>query len=217
MNLIKERDKYFKQVEQGQYAQHYDQEVNLLCFDQAQTLSEQFSGHPTLDALGGLILDDPDTSNHHVWLSKSPLAGQVFYLSHDDDSRIVFPSLPAFLAAAQQALKQSCCLSELHPLHTPLCIDQTGLSTFITRLCENDEDEEIAIPLLPSLDLQDFPLLTRLASADNFFLSEALAQEIKKRPRADLLTIAELCGAHPHPQAAKAGTAALRAVKALPS
>ncbi|UQN37201.1 hypothetical protein MTR80_05730 [Alcaligenes aquatilis] len=215
MSLTAECDDYFKQVEQGLYAERFDQEVNLLPFVQAQAFSEQFSGHPTLDALDGLILDDPDTSSHHVWVCESPLAGQVFYLSHDDDSRIVFPSLSAFLTAAQQALERSCCLSELHPSHTPLCPDQTGLSNFITHLCGNDEHEEIAIPLIPSLDLQDFPLLRRLASADNFFLSEVLAQEIKKRPRADLLTIAELCSAHPHPQAAKAGVAALRAIKAL--
>lgn len=215
MSLTTERDDYFKHVDQGHYSDCFDREVNLLPLAQAEEFSEQFSGHPTLDTLGGLILDNPDTSNHHVLVTRSPLAGQVFYLSHDDDSRIVFPSLQTFLQTAQQALEQSCCLSELHPPQSPLCADQAGLSQFILQLCASDDEEDMAVALISSLDLNDLALLEQLAQSDNFFLAEALGQEIKKRPRAELRAIAELCSAHSHPQAAKAGAAALRAVRSL--
>lgn len=215
MDLNAQQDAYFTQIEHGQYSEQFEHEVNLLSRVQAEELSEQFHGHPTLDALGGLILDDPDTSNHHVLLTLPPLAGQVFYLSHDDDSRVVFSSLPDFVQVAAQALEQSCCLSDLHPPHSPLCPDQSGLSQLIIRLCDVEDDEDIAIALIPSLDLLDMSLLEQLARSDNFFLAEALAREIKQRPRADLLDITQLCSAHPHPQAAQAGAAAWRAIRTL--
>jgi hypothetical protein len=47
-------------------------------------------------------LDDPRTRDHHVFATKLPIAGQVLYLNHDSDTRIVFESLAGFAEAAER-------------------------------------------------------------------------------------------------------------------
>ncbi|MGJ7542294.1 hypothetical protein [Variovorax sp. LT1R16] len=214
MDRAAELDLYFERVGSGRYSGQFSNEVNLLEQVQAQKTTDQMSGHPTIEALGGFILDDSETSNFHVFASRSPIAGQVLYLTHDGDTRVVFGSLLEFVDAAEQAVAQECFLSELHPVLSPLCEDQRGLVNLIERLCEDDGGEDIAVQLIPSLDLHDTEFLGRLVVSDNFFLAEAIAIEIKKRPRLDLLRIAEQCSAHLHPQAARAGAAAVSAIRA---
>ncbi|WP_454690191.1 hypothetical protein [Achromobacter aloeverae] len=213
MDRTAELDVYFERVEIGQYSGRYHNEVNLLTRGKAQKTTELFSGHPTIEALGGFVLDDPETSDHHVFATKSPIAGQILYLSHDGGTRVVFESLTHFVAAVERALEERGFLSDLHPVLSPLCQDQPGLVNFIETLCKDDEGEDVAVQLIPSLDLYDYALLNRMAVADNFFLAEAIAIEIRKRPRPDLLRIAEQCRAHPHAQVAKAGAAAVAAIR----
>jgi hypothetical protein len=213
MDRIAELDVYFERVGSGQYSGRYRNEVNLLTRDEAQKTTDLFSGHPTIEALGGIVLDDPKTSDHHVFATKSPIAGQVLYLSHDSDTRIVFESLARFADAAERALEEECFLSDLHPVLSPLCQDQPELANFIETLCKNNRGEDVAIQLIPGLDLYNFELLERLAVGGNFFVAEAIAIEIRKRPRPDLLHIARQCCGHPHPQVAEAGAAAVRAIR----
>lgn len=215
MDLTAEQDGYFERIRSGQYSGRYRNEMNLLSRGEAQKATELFSGHQTIEALGGFVLDDSETSDHHVFAMKSPVAGQVLYLSHDGDTRIVFDSLSRFVDAVERALAQGCPLNSMHPSLSPLCQDQPKLVNFINTLRDDDEGEDVAVQLIPSLDLYDSELLERLAAEDNFFLAEAIAIEIGKRPRPDLLRIAELCSAHPHPQVANAGAAAVGAIQTL--
>lgn len=52
--------------------------------------SKLFASHPALRELGAYVLDDENTSSHHCLITAEPLAGSVFFLSHDGDSRVVF-------------------------------------------------------------------------------------------------------------------------------
>lgn len=214
MDQIAEIEEYFEKIRSGQYSGRYQNEVHLLGRTEALDYSGELGWHPTIALLGGIVLDNPDTSNHHVYAKTSPLAGQIFYFDHDGDSRIVFDSLMKFVDAAEQAMSDGVFLCELHPDVSPICNDQRGLANLIQALCNDAESEDIAVQLIPSLDLLDTELLTRLAAAKNFFLAEAVAIEIRKRPRPDLLHLAEQCRAHPHPQVAEAGIAAIRAIRA---
>lgn len=170
---------------------------------------EDMHSHPTLKLLGGFVLDDPGTSNHHVLLTAAPLAGAVLYLNHDGDTRVVFGSVDEFLEATRQAQARGCDVEDLHPRISPSATDQEGLTALIRRLLESPEDEDLAVQLIPSLDLLDLDLLRELATHENFFISEAVAVEIEKRPDEKLREIAVLCAEHKHPQAAKAGKRAL--------
>lgn len=203
---------YFHQLSDGDYSQ-----TALLSPIAVQEYSDEFSFHPAVQLLGGYVIDELDTSNHHLLITTGPLAGSVYYLSHDDDSRVVFATASDFLAAvlhAQETGQDSC---DLHPALSPLANDQSALSQLITGLLDSgdDEAEELLPSLLPSADLNDLALLQRLASSDNFYLAEALANEIIKRPAAHLLPIAQLCAAHAHSQVSGVGVKAVRSIQAL--
>jgi len=218
MSLPAELDPWFARIAVGDYAGRLDVELNLLDRAQATEWTGLLTYHPIVAALGGIVLDDPETSNHHVYASRSPLQGSVFYLAHDDDSRIVYASLTDFLAAADQAKRQQTWLSELHPVCSPVAADQAGLARWIGELIADHAGHaghEVAMALVPSLDLTDMALLRRLVTDPDFFLGEAVAVEIEKRPSRALGVIAELCTLHPHPQVVSAGRLAARAIAKL--
>jgi hypothetical protein len=94
-------------------------------------------------------------------------------------------------------------------------MDQRAVSGLVRRLVEgSDEEIDLAVVFIPSMDLSDSDLLTTLATHDDFFISEAVGDEIAKRPSRALRSVAMLCSKHPHPQAAEAGARALRAIDA---
>lgn len=203
---------YFDAVSKGTYSDLYRVEVNLLGPAEAESLTKKFSSHPLVRELDGLVLDDPNTSNHHILLRRYPFEGHVLYLSHDDNSRIVYASLLEFLGAADEAKASSQFLPELHPVVSPHGMDQEALSRLVCGLVETEEGIEVALALIPSMDLSDIDLLANLAKHEDFFVGEAVGEEIAKRPSDTLRQAALLCSKHPHPQTARAGAKALRAI-----
>lgn len=174
--------------------------------------SERFAYHPIVQQLGGYVLDDADTSDHHLLVTRSPLIGSVLFLSHDGDTRIVFDSATAFLEAVRETRDKEIEVPDLHPDRSPIAQDQLALSAFMRGLLDSPGLNDVVVALIPSLDLQDIDLLQRLAQDEDFFLGEAVGNEIKNRPSPVLLPIAELCAAHPHPQVARAGDRAVRRI-----
>jgi hypothetical protein len=210
-----ELDAYFRRIADGSLAAQHANEVNLLSRPRVEELTRLFDSHPLVETLRGLVLDDADTSNHHVLATVGPVAGQVLYLSHDGDTRVVFASLDEFVEAAGRAIAEGRWLSELHPSCAPLSNDQRALGEFIESRVAEVEDDGVALALIPSLDLRDVALLQRLAVNQNFFVVEALADELRRRPSRELESIAVLCSSHKHRQAAAAGQAALVAIRAV--
>lgn len=208
-------DDYFEIVSRGGYTGLHEIEVHFLERTAAHSLIEVFSPHPLVRVLDGLVLDNPNTSNHHILLRRPPFEGYVLYLAHDDDSRIVFPSLAALLAAADAAKASGQFLNEVHPLVSPHDMDQKAVSLLVRHLIEEEgEGIDVALALIPSMDLSDTHLLTELVQHGDFFIAEAVGEEIAKRPSSALKDVALLCARHPHFQAAQAGAKALRAIAA---
>jgi hypothetical protein len=206
---------YFARVSTGTYSRLHQLEINLLEQTAAQSLTEDFSFHPLVRHLDGLLLDDPSTSNHHVLLRRHPFEGHVLYLAHDDNSRIVFPSLARLLDAADEAKASGLFLAELHPSLSPNVVDQAAVSHLVRSLVDGAEEEvDAALALIPSMDLSDIDLLVKLAEHEDFYVSEAVGAEIAKRPSGTLRSVALLCTRHTHPQAAQSGAKALRAIDA---
>lgn len=168
-----------------------------------------------VELLRGVILDDMQTSNNHIYVSAGPFQGSVFFLSHDGDSRIVYASLPEFLAAAIDARTQEEILEDLHPARSPLALDQPRLSAWILHLLTLEHADGLVPPLVPSLDRADTPLLRRLATDTHFFVAESVALEICARPNKALAEVAVLCAQHQHRQASRAGHVALSRIQAL--
>lgn len=207
---------YFERTAQGAYAGLERLDLNFLSQAASADATASLRFHPLVRQLEGVVLDDPNTSNHHLYLSRQPFTGSVFYLSHDGDSRVVFSSLDDFVAAADMTRQKNGCLSDLHPACSPLVQDQDHLSRFVNALADSgtDDDEMVLHAVIPSMDLSDLALLERLALNENH-MGETIAMEIEKRPSTRLGRIAELCSHHPAQQVARAGTRAMRAIAGL--
>ena len=201
-------DEYFDAIDDPLFSA-----LGLLPMEGASELTEAFSGQPIVDELQGLVLDDPDTSDHHLLLGRAPLEGCVLYLAHDGQSRVVFDSLEDFLAAAREAAEQGDDVSDLHPEASPVAHDQPALSDLVHRLLDDGTLTDVVTALIPSLDLSDLVLLERLATDEDFYLGEAVAIEIARRPSRALAPIARMCAAHPHSQVANAGRRAVEQVE----
>ena len=183
----------------------------------AETVVEQsklFAFHPAVQELHGYVLDDENTSNHHFLITAEPLTGSVFFLSHDGDSRVVFESAADFLHSVYKAQAEGLSVTDLHPPLSPVAKDQTALANFIYALLRRECNDLVA-SLVPSLNLEDLSLLQLLASDAYFFLGEAVAMEIEKRPSKALLPIAVTCVDHVHPQVSVAGSRAVRRIQQL--
>jgi hypothetical protein len=98
---------------------------------------------------------------------------------------------------------------------SPVAKDQKALANFIHALLRQASND-LVVSLVPSLDLKDLSLLQLLASDADFFLAEAIAMEIEKRPSKALLQIAVRCADHVHPQVSVAGARAVRCIQQLP-
>lgn len=177
--------------------------------------SKLLAFHPAVQELHGYVLDDEGTSNHHLLITADPLAGSVFFLSHDDDSRVVFENTADFLDAVGKAEAEGLSVADLHPRLSPIAKDQIAIAKFIHELLRR-ECNDLVVCLLPSLDLTDLSLLQLLANDNDFFLGEAVAIEIEKRPSKVLLPLAAICADHRHPQVSIPGLRAVRSIQQLP-
>ncbi|MRV75521.1 hypothetical protein GJ700_27760 [Duganella sp. FT92W] len=202
--------------------EYFDELSKVSCrpstlLDRAAVLeqSEMFAFHPAISELHAYILDEENTSNHHLLITAGPLAGSIYFLCHDGESRVVFKDSKSFLNAVCEADSQEISVEDIHPVLSPLTTDQASLSHFLKDLLLRGEYNDLVTTLVPSLDLQDLPLLKMLALDPDFFLGEAVAREIEKRPSADLFPIAAACAEHPHPQVARAGMRALQCIERL--
>jgi hypothetical protein len=210
---------YFTRIADGSFSDHDDVEVNLLAIAEAVRWTNDFRDfHPLVQTLGGVILDDPNTSNHHVYLSQPVFNGAVLFLDHDGDTRIVFRNLPEFLDAARRSIDDEVELRTYHPKGGILIDDQTGLNRLIAELyAENNDGDgtDVVLALIYSSNLIADGLYERMANDDDFYIAEAIGDTIAHRPRPTLESLAVACRNHSHPQASRAGERAMAAIKAL--
>ncbi len=206
---------YFDEIRSFDCKNRPEARVHLLNSDEAIAITGLMEFHPLVGRLQGIVLDDPNTSNHHVYLGQPPFSGCILYLAHDDDTRIVFQSLNDFLQMAMLAIAEGRDISDFHPQCSPVLEDQAALCTLIEQDFALDLENELTLACIPSLDMNNLPLLQKLASSDDFFLAEAVAIEICKRPAESLRHIADLCSRHAHPQAENAGRRALSSIQRI--
>jgi hypothetical protein len=210
---------YFTRIANGSFSGHDEVEVNLLPIAEAVRWTNDFRDfHPLVQTLGGVILDDPNTSNHHIFLSQPVFNGAVLFLDHDGDSRIVFRNLPEFLDAARRSIDDDTELRTYHPKAGILIDDQTGLNRLIEDLYDGKIDgdgTDVILALIPSSNLIADGLFERMAKDDDFYLGEVIGDTIAHRPKPTLESLAMICRNHKHPQASRAGERAMAAIKAI--
>ena len=207
---------HFQQTADGRLAGHLTCEVNLLSADEvAETTAVFRDFHDVVIGLQGFVLDDANTSNHHVYLGLPACCGAILFLDHDGDSRIAFRTLSDFVTACEQAVKTGSNLRTYHPPAAILLENQGGLRQLIVDLLDERLSVDatmVLICLIPSLALADDELFRRLAQHEDFYIAEAVGDAIVERPSDGLQSLAQLCAAHAHPQAAEVGRRALAAI-----
>ncbi|MES2819877.1 MAG: hypothetical protein V4812_12925 [Pseudomonadota bacterium] len=208
---------YFDQPIDPANVDRYDLELSLLTRAQSAELTLAILDDPVIRMLGGIVLDDGNTSNHHLYLTRAPFTGSILFWQHDDSAYIAFPDLPAFLDAVKRAKKDECWLTDMHLRPYPLLADQTGLRQFIHAMLDADTEEnfKIADTLIPALALTDLDLLARLVNHPYYFFAESVASAISARPELALKALAQHCSGHPNHQVRWAGDSALAAIEGL--
>jgi hypothetical protein len=142
----------------------------------------------------------------------------VLFLDHDGDTRIVFPTLSAFLEAARRSVSEFRDLRSFHPGGGVLISNQDGLNSLIGALYDGSleiDGVDAVLALLPSSDLSAVELLQRMSHDEDFYIVEAIGDAVARRPRSELESVAAICRDHSHPQASKAGQRAMAAIAAL--
>ncbi len=176
--------------------------------DQLLQMSAQFREfHPLAQSFQLIFLEDLETSAYYALISTGPMQGCVLYLSHDDDSAIVFPNLAEFVHSSHD---------ETQPAEPILASDPAALNALCRELCERAEHEDDAVSVLGilvfCLDDSDLDLWARLAGHGDFLVAEATGNAIDRHPRESLREAAVALSRHSHPQAANAGKRALAAL-----
>lgn len=204
---------YFQQVsgwEEGCQA------LGLFTSPDAIAQTEQFrSFHPLVQALQGIIVDDPGTSSHHFVIGCAALRGAVLYLTHDGDSRIVYADIDAFLAAARQACAAGDMLEDVAPGEAWQATDQAALQQFCQHFLATQDAEDVLPALIPSMDLSDVPALALLVRDEDLYVPEAICRQIAARPARQLMPLVERCETHPHVMVQQAAARAKKRIESL--
>ncbi|NHZ34030.1 hypothetical protein [Massilia rubra] len=218
--FIAELAAYFDRPLNPDYVGNFDIELNLLDRAQSEELTTILQDGSLVTIHGGVVLDDGNTSDHHLYLTRGPFAGGILFLPHDSDFwNVAFVSLDAFLDAVKRAWETNTWLSDNHPPTTPLHRDPAVLGKFIHDLLDRDEEREECViqSAIYSLAPVDPDLLMRLAVHPNFLYAEAVAGQIAMYPALALRPLAQWCSEHKVGQVAGAGQRALAAIDRLGS
>ena len=194
-----------------------DLSINTLDVGSAVFCSEALADLDYGAALGLIALDDANDSNPYCYVTKGPCAGLVFHLRHDGDPCFVFSSLDTFKDALRGLIANRKCIDDIVPESRFPSVDQGQLQAFLRSAVKDEVVVEVICAYLPVLQEPLAELLANLADIDDFYLREALAEYIVARPQSEYLAVAEALAGDSHPQVARPGANALKAVKRIGS
>lgn len=195
-NLSNKLEAYFNDVaEKGDLAQAF----GLLPAQAVIQKTLEFRAfHPLVWSLHGIILDDPNTSDHHVMLCVAGVRGAVMHLCHDGTTRIVFKCTNSFLEAVGRAADEGGFVEDEHPTMAWVADEQDGLQDLISSLRNHVDYDDIGPALVPSLNLKNVEFLANLVEQDSVYVAEAVCREIEIRPAEHLMPVLERAGVHHH-------------------
>lgn len=186
--------------------------INCLPFDKARDYSQTMQDIPVVDRLGLWVLDDANDSNPFAYISKGPCAGMIIHFSHDREPEIAFSSLEHFLASMHDAGSRQLDIESITKEPINVSLDRV-----IRELGEEGTDDatfliNIYLPISAELQKETKECLKR---HEDFFVRESLARFLAARPFSEDEMIAEELAADQHAQVARAGKAAVAAIKKM--
>ncbi len=210
---------YFQQLDTTDLRNKEEVQVNLLPFDKCVNLTEDYAFIDPLfqvpELVQFLILDEPNTSDHHCFTFGLPYPGSVHFVPHDDVSRIAFRSLNDFLAAVQSAISTRRRLTDFHMKEVLLCPDQVSLNAAIQKGLQTDDSIVVSL-LIHSSDLRAHAFFNEIIGNVNWTYAEEIANRIVAKPEPHMRQLAAQIAQHDLARVAERGRLALKLIDALP-
>lgn len=183
--------------------------------DGATRATEQLrAAAPLAEAMGLVVLNDTDDSNHYCLVTRGPVAGTVVFLPHDDSAAFAFPSLEALRVAMVRADDDGMEIWDVEPAPPTPQRDQAPLRDHLREVLagERTDAANVVGMLLPLLDPEDVATLRLLATDGDFLIRESAACFMASAPRASQVPLLEVLSADHYPQVHKPARTALAAV-----
>jgi hypothetical protein len=154
------------------------------------------------EAMGLVVLNDTDDSDHYCLATRGPAAGAVMFLPHDDGAEFAFPNLRALHDAMVRAASEGTEIWDVEPAPPTPHPDQPALREHL-RACiasDGDDTSNVVSMLLPLLDPEDIETLRLLATDRDFLVRECVACFMARAPRQSHLPLLEALISDDYPQ-----------------
>src|SRR4051812_32322822 len=137
------------------------------------------------EAMGLVVLNDTDDSDHYCLATRGPAAGAVMFLPHDGGAEFAFPNLRALHDAMVRAASDGTEIWDVERAPPTPHPDQPGLREHLrsSMASRSRDTSNVVSMLLPLLDPEDIGTLRLLATDSDFLIRESVACFMSRAPR----------------------------------
>jgi len=180
----------------------------------ARATEDLWTRAPLAEAMGLVVLNDTNDSNHYCLVTRGPAAGAVMFVPHDDSAAFAFPSLEALRDVMVRAAALGTEIWDIEPAAPVPHADQPPLRDHIRAILAGDRaDAANSIGMLmPLLDPEDIGTLRLVASDHDFLVREIAARFMAGAPRPSQMPVLEVLVTDRYPQVQRPAAAARRAL-----
>jgi hypothetical protein len=167
------------------------------------------------EAMGLVVLNDTEDSNHYCVITRGPAAGAVVFVPHDDGPSFAFPSLGVLRDVMERAASEGTELWDIELGPPAPHAEQPQLREHLRAILTGGGNDGAAAVgmLLPLLDPDDVETLRLAATDGDFLIRESAARFMASAPRASQRALLEVLVADRYPQVARPALDALSALK----
>ncbi len=190
--------------------------LNFLSENEAQKNAISCRQIEAFQSLSLIPLEDSNNSNSVCYISDGCASGMVMFLSHSDDSRILFDSLDSFKMTVEKNLSEIEYFEDFIDELPTFKVDDTFNDTINNLLSApiTDEAEFLLCLYLKSVKKFNEQVVQKCVDSDKIFIQETLFSEIANRPQLELFPILETDRLF-HPQVERAYKEAISRIKEL--
>jgi hypothetical protein len=182
--------------------------------DAVRATQELWERAPLAEAMGLVVLNDTNDSNHYCVVTRGPASGAVVFVPHDDSAGFAFPGLGALRDVMVRAASDGTEIWDIEPAPPTPHQNQIPLRDHLRASLAGARDDAANLVgmLLPLLDPEDVETLTLVASDPDFLIRESVARFMASSPRPSHVPLLEALAGDHYPQVQRPARAALSAL-----
>lgn len=176
------------------------------------------AGTPLAEAMGLVVLNDTDDSNHYCLITRGPGAGAVVFLPHDDGPGFAFPDLATLRDVMTKAAADGAEIWDVASAPPAPHPDQQPLRDHLRAVLAGDRSDAAAVVgmLLPLLEPDDIDTLRLTATDSDFLIRESAARFMAAVPRAAQIPLLQTLAGDKYAQVKRPAREALDALNGSP-